>query len=362
MSHQRGGGTERHIQEEVQRFLADSYGVFFFRPIGKQATYATLSVAEALSFVNLAPLAIAQLDDLITTLKNLHITAIYLHSLVDFSADTAEQLTRLVGELGIPLDIKLHDYEVICPRIHLADEQGYYCGEPNVENCNQCLLKRGSDFAVTDISRWRTNYGQLLAAANKIVVPDSDVAQRLIGYFPERQFIVTPHELLENPPTRLPVLDANEKLRIVIIGMLSPLKGFHVLHACADYAKKNQLPLEFILMGYSKYDKRLEQVNVQVTGKYQEQDALQQLNELKPHIVWLPSIWPETYSYTLSLALIAAYPVFAFSIGAIANRLRALNRVDGLMPLEIAYLPSEITEQFINYRHAVLVKDNTNYE
>jgi len=88
---------------------------------------------------------------------------------------------------------------------------------------------------------------------------------------------------------------------------------------------------------------------VRVTGKYQEHEALDSLKGLKPHLVWLPSLWPETYSYTLSVALRAGLPVVAFDLGAIATRLRSLNRTELLMPLSLADRPYEVNSFLLDH-------------
>ena len=89
---------------------------------------------------------------------------------------------------------------------------------------------------------------------------------------------------------------------------------------------------------------------VTLSGRYLETEAAQKLAALEPHAVWLPSIWPETYSYTLSLALEAGYPVFAFDIGAIARRLRDAGRSDTLMPLVLQDDPGTINARFLEFR------------
>ena len=45
------------------------------------------------------------------------------------------------------------------------------------------------------------------------------------------------------------------------------------------------------------------------------------LARVKPHVVWFPAQWPETYSYTLSAAIDAGLPIVATGIGAFPERL-----------------------------------------
>jgi len=348
ISHNRGGGTERHVQEDVQRLTRDGYGVYLLRPMPGRGSHVTLGHHATRSLPNILPLALEDIRGLRQALIRLGITEVHTHSLVDAIPDAPEYITTLIGSIGASWEVNLHDYKVICPRINLADENGRYCGEPSETECNQCLAVRGSDFGTPEIGAWRTMHRRVLTTANKVLVPDDDVADRLMHYFPEVAFEVSPHEDIGPRDIKIttPALQPGETLHITVIGAISRVKGFDVLLACAQDAQKRDLPLRFTLMGYSHNDRLLEKAGVHVTGRYIEEEALSRLRTIAPHAVWLPSLWPETYSYTLSLALQAGYPVFAFDIGAIATRLRKLAQDDYLMPLSCANKPPEINSIF----------------
>lgn len=347
--HNRGGGTERHVQEDIQRLTAEGYGIFLLRPMPGRPSHAVLSHPAIKSLPNIPPFALAETATLKEVLEQLGVTEVHTHSLVDYVPEAPRHLMAVVVALGARWEVNLHDYKVICPRINLADENGHYCGEPSDTECNRCLVERGSVFNVSDIRTWRAMHEQVLMTANKVLVPNQDVADRLIRYFPQVTIEVSPHE--ENRPEEIPVqmpdLKVGEKLRVVVIGAISKLKGFDVLLACARNAQQDNLPLEFIVMGYSMNDRRLQEAGVRVTGKYQECEAANILDSLKPHTVWLPSLWPETYSYTLSIARRVRVPVVAFDIGAIASRLREVGESEHLIPLSLADKPLLINEKFV---------------
>lgn len=96
-------------------------------------------------------------------------------------------------------------------------------------------------------------------------------------------------------------------------------------------------------MGHSQDDRRAGKAGIEVLGLYKDAEAVARLGALEPDLVWLASIWPETYSYTLSIALEAACPVIAFDIGAIAARLRRIGREKGLMPLSLSESPEKVS-------------------
>jgi O-antigen biosynthesis protein len=285
-------------------------------------------------------------------LQELNITEVQSHSFVDFSTDAPEHMTKAFAELGLNWVANLHDYKVICPRINLADENGLYCGEPDSDGCNLCLKERKTIFETTTIQAWRETHERLLLTANKVTVPSTDVAKRIKRHFPKLAIEIVPHEQLAvaKDGWQKPILTASDKLRVVVVGAIGKLKGHDVLLACAKHARLQALPLEFILMGYSMDDPALEKEGVEITGQYQDLDALATLKGLNPHAVWLPSLWPETYSYTLSIALEANLPVFAFALGAITERLKQHNRDALLMDLALHSEPEKINQLFAKFR------------
>lgn len=60
--------------------------------------------------------------------------------------------------------------------------------------------------------------------------------------------------------------------------------------------------------------------NVVTHGPYQHEEAYALIRQIAPDVVWYPALWPETYSYTLSLALHCGLPVVVPDIGAFPER------------------------------------------
>jgi glycosyltransferase involved in cell wall biosynthesis len=67
------------------------------------------------------------------------------------------------------------------------------------------------------------------------------------------------------------------------------------------------------------------------------------IEQVDPDVIWIPSIWPETYCYTLSIALRSGRAVAGFAIGAVATRLRDAGR-GYLIPLGDAGDPARLIQ------------------
>jgi GT2 family glycosyltransferase/glycosyltransferase involved in cell wall biosynthesis len=349
MCHRRGGGTERHVRETAQSYLSSKKGVFYLIPSLRKRGHLRIVHPHCRNLPNLEEFDAKNIFLLTKALSSLRITEVHVHSFLDFERSFIQSLPFLVRTIGAKLVLEIHDYHVICPHINLADEHGFYCGEPDEAGCNACLKKRDNGFETREIRAWRSEHYLLLQAASEIFVPNEDVANRLSRYFPGIEFKVDPHEKIDwIKPRILQVRKGEGPLHIVIIGALSKIKGYDVLLACAQEVQEKKLPIRFSLLGYSCDDVRLKKAGVIITGRYKDSEALERLYLLKPDLVWLPSTWPETYSYTLSIALQAGYPCYVFDIGAQASRLKSLGMKEWVIPLSWAKETSKVLQLFLN--------------
>lgn len=357
--HSRGGGAERHLREETRRLQEAGQGVFMLRPVRGDGALARLGDHANMALPNLGDFVLAEGHGLAALLQALRIGRIQVHGTIDFEVEAPAHIARLAQLAGAELEVMVHDYQAICPRINLADERGRYCGEPDEKGCDACLTGNGNRYGLSDIRAWRVPQASLIRSAGRLVVPNADVSERLARYFPERDIEVVPHEPLPAGPAlaRRPLIDPSEPLHIVVIGAIGKVKGFDVLLACAREARARGLPLRFSVLGYSMDDRRLAEAGVAVSGRYLEPEGATKLAALEPHVAWLPSLWPETYSYTLSMALDAALPVFAFDLGAIGRRLREHGAAEHLMPLELQDDPTALLERFTGFRSACLASE-----
>ncbi|MEM6662291.1 MAG: glycosyltransferase [Pseudomonadota bacterium] len=345
ISHSLGGGTQQHLEEETKRLSGLGWSVFLMsggisgQPMSVMLTHCRAGPLPTLENVHL------DCDEIWALLADLSLEETHIHHLIDFGPNAAAILRERLAKLAISFTFVAHDYFAICPRINLVDSRGMYCGEPGVSACNRCLLKRGSKVGRPDIGAWRADYSQLLEEANSVRVPDKDVAIRLKRYFPSIETVdVVPHENFALPGRQFRKSVERAAPKILVIGAIGPTKGFDSLLALARYIKKRRLGVELSVLGYTRSDPVARAADIHLTGPYRNENALEMIEDLDPDLIWIPSLWPETYSYTLSLALQSGRPIAVFDLGAQASRLRDTGR-GRLIPLECAFDPKVLLNE-----------------
>lgn len=345
ISHSRGGGTARHELEEAQRLrIRHGLGTLWLRPSRRPGRLA-LTLPGQSPLPNLEALAPELDGELERLLPAFELAEVQLHHLVDLPRTLRDSLGAWCQKLKVPLVMMVHDYHLICPRITLSDATGLYCGEPDATGCARCLHRDGLDKTVGAIGDWRAASLALMQQAKQVRVPDIDVAQRLARHYPTLKMMLKPHE---TPPAAPADTSAPPAVRqVLVIGGLSVAKGYEVLRQAAASPEARAAGLRFTLLGHSVNDEALRKAGVTVLGRYEEATLNQRIQDQNPDLIWLPSIWPETYSYVLSAAMESGRRVAAFKLGAPARRLREWDpsgRWFTLLPLELARNPAGVVK------------------
>jgi GT2 family glycosyltransferase len=327
------GGVERYVAERCRQIRAQGSFPLVLKPLKAKDRRHCELWTDALDAPNLRYDIPANLPELVAILRRLRIDEMEISHFLHLDARVIDALRML----GVPYDVVLHDYAWICPRVTLIDGSGRYCKEPPVSVCQSCVQKNGSELGEKiSVPALRARSGAWLAQARRVVAPSADTALRLRRYFPNIDIQPRPHAPPLTPVSRIAAAPRAENIRVGLIGAIGKHKGYNVLLACARDALKRRLPLEFVVVGFTQNDAPLLKTGkVFVTGRYAEIEVPHLLKRERPDIVFMPSVWPETWCYTVDYAVNAGLPVVSFDLGAIPERLRAAGL--GLMlPLELS--------------------------
>ena len=307
VSHPWGGGIRRYM-DDLAALIGERAEVLYVEPADDNTVKlywprAEEDFAAYFRFPEELPL-------LADVLKSVGVARLHFHHV--------HRLPRAILDLpaavGVPFDCTLHDYFAICPQYHLVTQEGRYCGEPDALGCAACLAQRPGQWGL-DITAWRGIFAQFLRSADRVIAPSNDVAQRIHRYFPDLAITVWPHPE-DAPPPLKPIV------RVVVLGNLTPAKGLHVVAACAEDARARDLPLTFRVLGSTTEPvPQFPDAPLTIHGQYQDAELLQLLLAEKPDVILFAAQVPETYAYTMSIALASGVPIVASALGAFPERM-----------------------------------------
>ncbi|MCE9607988.1 MAG: glycosyltransferase [Planctomycetia bacterium] len=319
VSHNLGGGTERHVVDLACRLESEGVRAIILRPAdGGRVRLERPGIADTPNLFFSLP---DEYWSFRLALRQLGIIHVHVHHTVDVPDDVLE----IIHDEELPYDVTLHDYFTVCPRINLMDESNSYCGEPASTKCRVCIQRGGSPAGRNiDIDDWRAKHGTWLSRARKVFVPNEDVAIRMSRYMPNIEFTIRPHEAVYKGarPVAAPFVQ-DQALRVAVIGAIGPHKGSAILLECARDALRRSLPITFHVIGITDRTEELLSVgNITVTGAYDEREVFNLLEASGCHCAFFSSVVPETFCYTLSIAFLGQLLPIAFDIGAPAARIR----------------------------------------
>ena len=225
--------------------------------------------------------------------------------------------------------LSFHDFNTICPTTHLVDDVGVYCAGHCTPSKGDCPvpLKWFGDVRFlkhAGVYDWRIRMAANLPLADAFVTT-SEGAKRLLvqhfGVLSRRDFAV-----IEHGRDRMGAADVaaspRTPLRVVVLGAVSLHKGALLLRAIFEMNARRGGGVEFHVVGEAPMRLRQRYREVTWHGAYKRDELTEVLRGISASYALMCSIWPETYSHTLTEAWMVGLPVVASDLGATAERIR----------------------------------------
>jgi glycosyltransferase involved in cell wall biosynthesis len=324
--HNGGGGSNAYTNELVKVIHAEGGtvlrvycfdAVWFVQWLGDGMLFHTSSVEELFE-------VLSALDS-----QNIIINSVYGYP--DIKVAIAH-IVVLAQTQNATLDFKIHDFYALCPSPHLSDSEDKYCGVPqDVNICALCLKDNHNWYhswfpqenKPIDISAWRKPFAELFKAASIISVFDSSVTKILDKAFSldESKIRIVPHETDYFKCDKQ--IELSGPLHIGVLGTLSVPKGGDIVNTLYNYIDERKLNIPVTIVGSSYVATH---PKIAVHGNYTPIDLPVIISKQGINVILMPSIIPETFSYTISEAMKMGLPIVAFDIGAQGNRVKQYER------------------------------------
>lgn len=263
-------------------------------------------------------------------LRHLEYRAILRQIIADYGIE-AVLVSSLIGhsldalDSGLPTRMIAHDYFPFCPAI--VTYFGEVCTACDRDRLQRCSRDNPINrfFANTTADEWLAARDAFSARVIQnqvgIVAPSPSVVEHwrtLMPRLPAACFTIIPHGL-DYRPQRLTPPDMNGRLRVLVLGSLAPQKGRALLEAILPRLSAR---VDLYLLGCDEDGSRfVNRHEVTIIPSYTHAELDTRVAEIQPHMGLLLSIWPETFSYTLSELWLMGVPVVATRLGSFADRI-----------------------------------------
>jgi glycosyltransferase involved in cell wall biosynthesis len=259
----------------------------------------------------------------------LDIDLIHVHHLRHHTLDVAD----VAAARGIPYVVTLHDYFMLCPSYTLLAPGGHPCGactgHPGAKP-DACMAALGEP--PTYLAAYQVRMRTFLSDAARVLTPSAAARDIVTRRYPElRERIDVIEHGYVSPPRSAPAprLGARD-LRVAVIGGLDVHKGGAVFRALLRANRRDEITFHFygttpdgeLQTAPRDIPVRLDGSRFVNHGPYGPGEIVDRLVADGIDVGLLLSIWPETFSYTLSELADAGVPAIAGDLGAPAERIR----------------------------------------
>jgi GT2 family glycosyltransferase/glycosyltransferase involved in cell wall biosynthesis len=257
------------------------------------------------------------LDEIVETYC---VDALLVSSLIGHSLD--------VLATGLPTVVVTHDYFPYCPAINI--HFGGVCRECDGKRIDECYRKNPHynpfvTFLPAERVQVRERFMELARRPNvTLATPSRSVADNLLrlnALFKEVAFETIPHGY-GDPLTRVEATGpaSQGRLRILVLGQLSVLKGMELLRGALGALTKFA---DVWLLGPREVGEAFQfDAAVHVISDYEVADLPSHVANINPDVALLTSLAPETFNYALTELFMLGVPVAATRVGSFPERIR----------------------------------------
>ena len=320
--HSLGGGATSYLKQKRQELLNQNQKFVLIRYDIYKNRYKVIYTYKEwqVEFVT------EKLENVLKNIQN--VNEIWINEFVTYQNiyELMDQVLEWRKLQGAYLKMLLHDYFAVCPAVNLMDDKGCYCEVGTSEKCNQCIPNNKSNVCLDyeSGSAWREHWQAFLTECDEITVFSQNSQMLLKKAYPNLKNI----SLVPHKPHYLPKLKKESKttdtLNIGVLGVLSYKKGLPVIREMARVIDEKKLNIRLKLIG--ELDGEINYDCFVETGRYRREQIPRLTLEEDIDIFFIPSIWPETYSYTTSEIMSMDMPIVIFDIGAPVERVKTYGK------------------------------------
>lgn len=227
--------------------------------------------------------------------------------------------------------ITFHDYYILSGLPNLqkgVDENGDYIHSNSLSEYYKVLIEQASSSHKDKMLLIRMNHAlEQIKNIDYLVAPSNHVTNEM-KKISDSKINCIEHgvKMIQTKTTK----QTSQKLNVAFLGVGAIHKGILDFLTLAN-DKDLEGNFNFLILGYlDRSMTGIENIknmirNIKITGQYTHDNLSEKLIENNIDLIIIPSIWPETYCYTLTEAIVNQIPVIGKDIGAIGDRIDEMN-------------------------------------
>ena len=327
IDHALGGGANHYTEEKIQERLKNIQALFLLQYDYRDTKEFICTLYFKDKEFKIISSNISMVEEL---LKYFSFDKIFVNSLVSFP--DVEKCIELIKMLTIDnnakLTIPIHDYFPLCSNYTLLNDKNEYCNipSPDSDTCRECLTKANGDFKqfsfIPDVQRWRKQWSKLFDISNNILCfsyASQKIFHQTYPQFQDKTTVI--YHDISGRYEKIYNDDLKKKNRTIgVLGGINIPKGALVIKNMLKYIEENDIAVKIILIG--EISEPIGSDKFYMTGRYNKSELPDMVKKLEITEFLIPSIWPETYSYTTDEIMQLGYPLTVFDIGAPAERVK----------------------------------------
>ena len=315
-SHRAGGGATMYKDQKIKEYTDLGYMVMtvIYDPASrifllyldtKQYSYyfdiADLRLLLKLSLTNVETIFVNSLNKYPKETE-------YFYSVIDLIIDFKKSSKSKLVFLG-------HDYDFVCPRITCLNADNEFCRlNQSHFDCSICASQKTG----MGITQYRSMYARLLRACDEYRFFSEDTIRNFTKIYSldRKKIRLVPHTLLEgglssahwtyNPKALF------ARFTVLVLGVILKHKGSEFVRDLAGVLSKTHSDIRIVILG--EYLEKVTTPNITVTGRYDSERLPELMRMFEPNCALLPSVWPETFSYTVHELMQFGLPIISHNL------------------------------------------------
>ena len=327
--HALGGGANLYTQERIEKYLKDDKNILLVKYDFYSHCYTLTHHYKTYCF----HFKITSFEGLKSFINTLEITELFLNNFVSYKAPLSllEYIHNLVEKSHANLIIPIHDFYAICPSYNLLNQQGKYCDVPDLETCKVCMQSNMQEWRnfyeeEVHIVPWRKTWTALLEKSHEILAFSDASKNTFLKAYPtiEDSIVVIPHEVNDIAALSMQKDPNKTTTTIGILGAINYVKGAEIIKQMVQIIERDALDINVVVIG--EITETIHSTHFYSTGRYQREQLAHIIQTQQIDIFLIPSIWPETFSYTTQEIMMMGLPLMVFNLGAPAERVASYKK------------------------------------